>query len=65
MTLMEKILTSIIEKWSGVKDSWEATWKRLGSIPIPTTMGQVGIDGRGKEAPLRGNYNWAGGTKYI
>lgn len=57
--------TTIIEKWSGVEGTWEATSKLIGSVPIPRTMGQVGIDKRGKEATLRGTYSWLGGTKYI
>ena len=56
---------NIIEGWRSISDSWDATRKRIGSVPIPLTIGEIGIDKKAKNATIRGGYSWIGGTKYI
>ncbi|HIE27920.1 TPA: hypothetical protein EYP66_11595 [Candidatus Poribacteria bacterium] len=52
---------TILEKWKGIKDSWVPTFQLLGGQPKMTvTIAKVGIDKRGQEATLSGNYNWGG-----
>ena len=56
-----------IEKWSGIKVSFEETQKKIGRNPIPGLAEQVGIDSRAKNATVRGKMvqNWGGATSYL
>ena len=56
----------IIEKWSGIKESFEKTQKKLQN-PVPGLSEQVGIDSRAKNATLRGKMvrSWGGATNYL
>ncbi len=56
-----------IEKWSGIKVSFEQTQKKIGRNPIPGLAEQVGIDSRAKNATVRGKMvqNWGGATSYL
>ena len=56
-----------IEKWSGIKVSFEETQKKIGRNPIPGLAEQVGIDSRAKNATVRGKMvqNWGGAASYL
>ena len=56
-----------IEKWSGIKVSFEETQKKIGRNPILGLAEQVGIDSRAKNATVRGKMvqNWGGATSYL
>ena len=56
-----------IEKWSGIKVSFEQTQKKIGRNPIPGLAEQVRIDSRAKNATVRGKMvqNWGGATSYL
>ena len=56
-----------IEKWSGIKESFEQTQKKIGRNPIPGLAEKIGIDSRAKNATVRGKMvqNWGGATSYL
>ena len=56
-----------LEKWSGIKVSFEETLKKIGRYPIPGLAELVGIDSRAKNATVRGKMvrNWGGATSYL
>ena len=58
---------NIIEKWSGIKRSFEDTLKKIGRNPIPGPPGTIGINSRGKNATAQGKMtqNWAGASNYL
>ena len=57
----------IIEKWSGVKESFEQTQKKIGRNPIPGLAEKIGIDSRAKNATVRGEMvqQWGGARNYL
>ena len=56
----------IIEKWSGIKESFEKTQKKMQN-PVPGLAEQVGIDSRAKNATVRGKMvrDWGGSARYL
>ena len=56
-----------IEKWSGIKESFEQTQKKIGRNPIPGLAEKIGIDSRAKNATVRGKMvqNRGGATSYL
>ena len=57
---------NIIEKWGGIKRSFEETLK-LGRNPVPGPPETIGINSRGKNATARGKLikDWVGASKYL
>ncbi len=55
------------EKWSGIKESFEETQKKIGRNPIPGLAEKIGIDSRAKNATVRGKMvqDWGGATGYL
>ena len=51
---------TVAEKWTGVKNFWAGTKPAFGGAPVPTTVLEVGIDKRARNATISGDFDWLG-----
>ena len=57
----------LTEKWSGIKEDFELTKKKIGHNPVPSVPEKIGIDSRAKNATVRGKTvrSWGGSALYL